>query len=61
MWFAESMNTAIERLSDAITLGRDARIGAAKDVAAAGVLFASMTALIIGLVIFVPHMIDVLR
>lgn len=61
VWLAEAMNTAIERLADAITLGRDARIGAAKDVAAAGVLFVSMTALIIGLVIFSPHMIDMLR
>ncbi len=56
VWFAEAVNTAIERLADAVTTDFDANIGAAKDVAAAAVLFASVIALFIGLIIFVPHL-----
>jgi diacylglycerol kinase (ATP) len=55
VWFAEAVNTAIEQLGNAITLDRNPQIGTAKDVAAAAVLFASATALAIGLLIFGPH------
>ena len=54
VWVAEAMNTAIEHLSDAITSDHHPLIGRAKDVAAAGVLVAAVTALIVGLFIFIP-------
>lgn len=57
VWITEAINTAIECLADAVTLDRGVRIGAAKDVAVAAVLFASLTALIIGLKTFVPHLV----
>ena len=56
VWSAEAFNTAIERLADAVTQERDARIGAAKDVAAAGVLISSIGALTIGIVLFLPRL-----
>ena len=55
MWYAEAMNTAVERLADAVTLERDPMIKIAKDCAAAGVLIAALIAVLIGLVIFVPR------
>jgi len=56
VWTAETFNTSIERLADAVTMERDDRIGAIKDMAAAGVLVSSVGALIIGAIIFVPHL-----
>lgn len=55
VWYSEAVNTAIERLADAVTLEHDPKIKIAKDCAAAGVLIASMIALAIGLIIFVPR------
>jgi diacylglycerol kinase (ATP) len=55
VWMAEAFNTAIERLADAMTMERSPAIKIVKDLAAAGVLIASMTALAIGLIIFWPH------
>jgi diacylglycerol kinase (ATP) len=56
VWTAEAFNTAIERLADAVTLERNETIKAAKDVAAAGVLVSAVTAFLIGLIIFYPHL-----
>jgi diacylglycerol kinase len=56
VWTAETFNTSIERLADAVTMEQDDRIGAIKDMAAAGVLVSSVGALIIGAIIFVPHL-----
>ncbi len=55
VWLAEAFNTAIERLADVVSLERDARLGIVKDVAAAGVLVGALSAAIIGLLIFYPH------
>jgi diacylglycerol kinase len=55
VWTAETFNTAIERLADAVTMERDDRIKAVKDMAAAGVLVSAVGALVIGVIIFVPH------
>ncbi len=60
VWAAEAFNSAIERLGDAVTSERDARIGAAKDMAAAAVLVISIAAALIGSSIFVPHFIRLL-
>ena len=48
VWMAETLNTSIERLADAVTLEENTAIRDAKDLAAAGVLLAAMTALAIG-------------
>ncbi|MEN3973421.1 diacylglycerol kinase family protein [Sphingomicrobium sp. XHP0235] len=55
-WFAEAVNTAIERLADAVTLEHHPMIGKAKDVASAAVLISNLTALIGGAIIFVPYL-----
>jgi len=55
VWTAEALNTALEFLADEVSLERRERLGIAKDVGAGGVLLASITAAIIGLLIFLPH------
>ena len=49
------LNTAIERLADAVTLEPNENVGYAKDVAAGAVLTAAILSAVIGLTIFVPH------
>jgi len=56
VWLAEAINTAIERLANAITIEPNASIGYAKDVAAGAVLIATIVASAIGLTIFMPHL-----
>lgn len=51
----EAMNTAVEWLGDAITLDENEHVRRAKDVAATAVLLASVTAAVIGLLVFVPY------
>lgn len=53
---AEAMNTAVERLADAVHPKRHSKIGIVKDVAAGGVLIVALAALLIGLAVFVPHL-----
>ena len=60
VWTAEAFNTAVERLADAVTQERDPRIGVVKDVAAAGVLISAAGAFLIGLIVFLPHLIPLL-
>lgn len=55
VWVAEAVNTAIEFLADEVTLERREGIGRTKDVAAGAVLLASMGAVVLGLLVFVPH------
>lgn len=52
---AEALNTAVELLGDAVTLERHALIGKAKDVAAGAVLIAAAGAVIVGVLVFAPH------
>ncbi|MGF1451868.1 MAG: diacylglycerol kinase family protein [Opitutales bacterium] len=56
VWVTEALNTAVERLGDAISDQHDPRLKAAKDAGAAAVLLASLTALVIGTMIFLPHL-----
>lgn len=56
VWFAEAVNTSLERLADAVTLEHHPLIGLSKDVASAAVLIISVTALLTGLVVFGPHL-----
>ncbi len=52
---AELINSAIERLTDLYSPDTHPLAKQAKDLAAAAVLIAAVTAVIIGLVIFIPH------
>ncbi len=58
VWVAEAFNTALEFLADAVTREQHPRIGQAKDVAAAAVLLAAIAALIIGLLVLGPHVLQ---
>ncbi len=54
--FAECINTALEMLSDVQNPRLSAHIGALKDVSAAGVLIVSIASVIVGILIFLPHL-----
>lgn len=56
VWMAELFNTAIERLADLVSKEYHPGIGYLKDLAAAAVLIASVTAVITGIVIFLPKL-----
>lgn len=56
----ELINSAIENLSDFTTNEKHYLIKKTKDLAAAGVLFGSLAALTIGLLIFVPKIIIII-
>ncbi len=55
VWTAEALNTALEFLADEVSLEKRELIGKAKDAGAAGVLLAAMAAAVIGVIVFVPH------
>ena len=55
---AEIFNTAIENLTDLIEPEKNPKAGKVKDLAAAAVLTAAITALIIGLIIFLPRILS---
>ena len=50
----EGLNTAVEKIADFIHPDYHERIGFIKDIAAGAVLFAATTAILIGLIIYVP-------
>ena len=52
----EAVNTSIELLADVYTLEFNLKIKQVKDIAAGAVLIASIFALIVGAVIFIPHL-----
>jgi len=51
---SESFNSAVENLCDRISTEKDEKIGKIKDVSAAAVLISALTAVAVGLIIFVP-------
>ena len=55
VWTAESLNTAVELLADAALPEFHPLVRKSKDVAAAAVLIAAGGALLIGILVFVPH------
>src|SRR4030095_14994609 len=57
----EMINSAIERYCDLVTTNFHPGIKVIKDVAAGAVLVASITSLIIGLIIFIPALVQFLN
>lgn len=57
----EMINSAIERYCDLITTDFHPGIKIIKDVAAGAVLIASIMSLVIGLIIFIPALVDFLN
>ncbi|MFA5244729.1 MAG: diacylglycerol kinase family protein [Pedobacter sp.] len=55
---SELMNTSIETIVDLVSPEYNKKAGVAKDVAAAMVLLSAITALIIGIIILLPKIID---
>ena len=53
----EIINTAIENIADYLTTDKNEKIKKIKDLSAAAVLISAMTALLIGLIIFLPKII----
>lgn len=50
----EGLNTAVEKIADFIHPDYHKRIGFIKDISAGAVFFAAVTAIVIGLIIYVP-------
>ncbi|MGK0363925.1 MAG: diacylglycerol kinase (ATP) [Saprospiraceae bacterium] len=57
---AEAFNTALEYLTDLVSLDYHILAGKTKDVAAAGVLITAIGAAIVGLIIFLPKFLLIL-
>jgi len=58
VWMAECFNTALEQLVDLASPDFHPLAGQAKDAAAAAVLITAIAALIVGLLIFLPPLLD---
>ena len=56
VWGAETINTAVELVCDAVCLDHHPLIGKSKDVAAGAVLVAAIGAIIIGALVFWPYL-----
>ncbi|HEY8402456.1 MAG TPA: diacylglycerol kinase family protein [Cytophagaceae bacterium] len=54
VWITETLNTAIEKLTDLVSPDFNPKAGVVKDIAAAAVLIAALYALIVGTIIFIP-------
>ena len=55
VWVAEALNTAIEYVADLAHPDEHPEVKKLKDLAAAAVLFASIIALVVGLIVFLPR------
>jgi diacylglycerol kinase len=58
---AEIFNTSIETLTNLVSPQHNPLAGKTKDLAAAAVLVAAITAAIVGLIIFTPYVLDLLN
>ncbi|MCE1255613.1 MAG: diacylglycerol kinase family protein [Anaerolineae bacterium] len=59
VWIAEIFNTAIEKVVDLCSPQYHMLAKISKDLAAAGVLVAAITAAISGCIIFIPHLLTI--
>jgi diacylglycerol kinase (ATP) len=57
----EAINSSIEKLSDFVSPEKQDQIKKVKDLAAAGVLISSITALLIGSIVFIPRIIEMIK
>ena len=55
---AEALNTAIEKLCDFVHPERSKHIGTVKDISAGGVTFAALAAVVIGMIIYLPKLLE---
>lgn len=55
VFVSEAINTAIEKMANAISIEKNEHIKKAKDIGAGAVLIAAITAAIIGLLVFIPY------
>ena len=60
VWTAEALNTALEYLTDIASPDYHPIAGRAKDIAAGAVLICAIGAAIVGLIVFGPHLLQVL-
>ncbi len=58
VWMAEFLNTALEAIVDLASPETHPLAKIGKDIGAAAVLISALTALLVGLIIFTPHIID---
>lgn len=58
VWTAEGLNTAFEFLADVASPGFHPRVERSKDVAAGSVLVAAIGSVVIGLLVFGPHVVE---
>jgi len=56
VWMAEALNTAIEFLADEVSEEKRERIGKAKDIGAFAVLIGAISSVLIGGIVFIPHL-----
>ena len=56
VWLAEALNTAFEFLADSVTTDFHPLIKKAKDIAAGAVLLTAIGAVILGALVFLPHL-----
>jgi len=56
VWVAEIFNTVIERIMDFISPERHHTVEFIKDLAAAGVMLSAFTAVITGVIVFIPKL-----
>jgi len=61
VWAAECMNTGVEKLTDLASPEYHILARIAKDCAAAAVLMASATAVVVGLIVFIPRLLIVIN
>ncbi len=61
VWAAEALNTALEQLADAATPQFHPLVKKAKDVAAGGVLIAAAGSVIVGIIVFGPRILSLLK
>jgi len=61
VWTMEAINTAVEHTVDLCTSEYNPAAKAAKDAAAAAVLFAAVTSMVLGIVIFLPKFLALIR
>jgi diacylglycerol kinase (ATP) len=57
----ELINTAIETVVDMITLDKNEKAKKAKDISASAVLVSAMASVVIGLIIFIPKILIIMK